>query len=357
MQSNHHLSNFVLMAQDDAFYMDRCLHLARQGCGHVAPNPMVGAVLVYEGKIIGEGYHARYGDVHAEVACLQQVSPENTHLIPSSTLYVSLEPCCHKGKTPPCTDLILQSGVKKVMVATADPFPSVKGGGIRLLREAGVEVEVGLLEKKAMDINRRFFSFYENNRPYTILKWAQTSNHLIGGLGSKRWHISNSLSQRLVHQWRTEEQAILVGFRTAYEDNPVLTNRLVPGKNPLRMVIDPRNELPQYLQMFNDGLPTIVFNTYFEKLDGLVKKIKYEPEDVLVCINKYSLQHQIQSILVEGGLRTLELFLENNHWDEIRTITAGHSPDLSGIPAPDISYLQPIETFYLDEDRIDIYLR
>ncbi len=345
------------MSRDQVIYMERCLQLAIQGCGQVAPNPMVGAVLVHEGKIIGEGYHARYGDVHAEVACLQQVSPENTHLIPSSTLYVSLEPCCHRGKTPPCTDLILRSGIKKVVVATADPFPSVNGGGIRLLREAGIEVEVGLLEKKGRDINRRFISFQKNKRPYIILKWAQTSNKLIGGLGWRRWHISNALSQRLVHQWRSEEQAILVGFQTAYMDNPALTTRLVPGKNPLRMVIDPWNELPQGLQMFNDGLPTIIFNKSIDYLDGTLKRIRYNLQNPVPGVYKFSREHKIQSILVEGGLRTLEAFLYGNSWDEIRTITASHASNLPGTPAPDISYLQPVETFYLDTDRIDIYRR
>ncbi len=344
--------------QDPESLMQRCLQLAELGSGQTAPNPLVGAVLAYGDQIIGEGYHTRYGAAHAEVECLQNIAPAYHHLIPAATLYVSLEPCCHHGKTPPCTDLILRSGIKKVVIATTDPFPAVNSGGVRLLREAGVEVQVGLLEKASRWMNRRFFTFHQQHRPYIILKWAQTIDGMMGSLATERWMISNTLSQRQLHQWRSEEQAILVGYRTAILDNPSLTTRLVPGKNPLRMVIDPKNELPAHLTVFQDGLPVVIFNQQEDGVQGAVVRFKLEDKDWMESLFTYCRRHQIQSILVEGGRATLLHFLQQGCWDEIRRITNLNWRGVTGIPAPDISnYPSPAETYHLDNDKVEIIYR
>lgn len=343
------------MPQDSFQYMQRCLQLARLGLGKTAPNPMVGAVLVQGDRIIGEGYHVRAGDAHAEVACLKNVLPIDRNLIPEATLYVSLEPCCHHGKTPPCTDLIINSGIKKVVVASSDPFPAVSGGGIKILREAGVEVEVGILEEAAQKLNRRFFTFHQQHRPYIILKWAQTQDGYIGGISGESWKISNEWSRRLVHQWRSEEQAILIGYRTALNDNPALTTRLVPGKHPLRLVIDPMNQLPSHLQIFNDHLPVVLFTTRQPAVKGLITYIQYEPAQLMETIFAYCQSHSIQSVLVEGGAATLNLFLQSGYWDEIRRITALDLVKGKGTPAPAVDILSATETFLLQNDRVDIF--
>lgn len=340
---------------DASQYMHRCLQLAELGSGLTAPNPMVGAVLVYEGMIIGEGYHARYGGIHAEVDCLQRVLPEHKHLIPSSTLYVSLEPCCHHGKTPPCTDLILQSQINKVVVAATDPFPAVNSGGIKQLQAAGITVEVGLLEKESRWLNRRFFSFHEKHRPYIILKWAQTKSGYIGALEGERWQISNALTQRMVHQWRSEEQAILVGYRTALIDDPKLTTRLAPGKNPLRFVIDPQGDLPHHLQVFQDGEATVVFSQKEYRPTDTVTWWKYTGSNVLESIFEYCRTHAVQSILVEGGSATIQSFLSAGHWDEIRRITSPDRQFKEGVAAPDIHGLIPKTSFLHQDDLLEVF--
>lgn len=343
------------MSQDSTLCMRRCLQLAELGLGQTAPNPMVGAILVHGDRIIGEGYHLRAGAAHAEVDCLQHVLPEDVRLIPEATLYVSLEPCCHHGKTPPCTDLIIRSGIKRVVIASSDPFPAVSGGGIRLLREAGIEVEVGILENEARKLNRRFFTFHQQHRPYVILKWAQTNNGFLGGASGERWKISNEWSQRLVHQWRSQEQAILIGYRTALNDDPSLTTRLVPGKNPLRMVVDPLHHLPSHLQIFNDHLPVVIFTAIQQVESDLITYVQYESSQLIDSIFKYCETHAIQSLLVEGGTATLELFLQSGYWDEIRRITASDLEKGNGTYAPVISDIKPDETFMLQNDRIDIF--
>lgn len=346
------------MSRDSSECMQRCLQLAELGKGQTAPNPLVGAVLAYRDKIIGEGYHARYGAAHAEVDCLQNVAPVHHHLIPAATLYVSLEPCCHHGKTPPCTDLILRSGIKKVVVATTDPFPAVNSGGIRVLREAGVEVQVGMLENESRWMNRRFFTFHQQQRPYIVLKWAQTYDGFLGGETSERWLISNELSQRQLHQWRSEEQAILVGYRTALLDDPSLTTRLVPGKNPLRMVIDPKNALSAGLTIFQDGLPVVIFNELEDGRQGVVSRVKVEDKDWKEGIFTYCRRHQIQSILVEGGRATLLYFLQQGCWDEIRRVTNLNLRGNTGVPAPAIpNHTTPAETYFLDNDKVEIIYR
>lgn len=220
------------------FYMQRCLELAAMGAGQVAPNPMVGAVLVHQGRIIGEGYHRQYGQAHAEVNCVNSVAEEERSLIPLATMYVSLEPCAHHGKTPPCADLIVAQGIKQVVIGCMDTFSAVAGKGIEKLEKAGIKVETGVLEAECRQINRRFFTFHEQQRPYIVLKWAQSRNGLVAGAGGVPVRISNKYSDRLVHKWRSEEMGILAGTRTAINDNPRLNNRLWTGKDPVRIIID-----------------------------------------------------------------------------------------------------------------------
>ena len=235
--------------------MYRCLQLAKLAAGYTAPNPMVGAVLVHSDRIIGEGYHKMYGAAHAEVNCIDSIGRDEKGLIAESTLYVSLEPCAHFGKTPPCTDLIIRSGIRKCIIACRDPFMEVNGKGIEKLVHAGVHVETGILEKEAIELNRRFFTFHTKHRPYVILKWAQTADSIIGTeAGSngdfERLLISNEYANRLTHQWRSSEAAIIVGTNTALQDNPALTTRLWPGPSPTRLVIDMKLSLPSSLQLF-----------------------------------------------------------------------------------------------------------
>ncbi|MGI8597787.1 MAG: bifunctional diaminohydroxyphosphoribosylaminopyrimidine deaminase/5-amino-6-(5-phosphoribosylamino)uracil reductase RibD, partial [Chitinophagaceae bacterium] len=245
---------------DDEQYMLRCLQLAGKAEGMVAPNPMVGAVLVYEDRIIGEGFHMNYGEAHAEVNCFNSVKKEDEDLIPSSTLYVSLEPCAHFGKTPPCADLIIVKKVKKVVVGCQDPFHEVKGKGIDKLKAAGIRVEMSSLEKECRDLNKTFFTFHTLHRPYIILKWAQTADLRLDHQKPERLLISNAYTNRLVHQWRSQTQSLLVGTNTALADNPQLTTRLWRGKNPVRLVVDMDLQLQHSLNLFNDEATTIVFN-------------------------------------------------------------------------------------------------
>ena len=229
----------------DDIYMYRCLQLAGKGAGHVAPNPMVGAVLVHNDRILGEGYHQVYGQAHAEVNCINSVLPDDVPLIPDSTLYVSLEPCAHFGKTPPCADLIIKKQIRKVVIGCRDPFKEVDGKGIERLKAAGIEVISGVLEAACTDLNKRFFTFHTFNRPYVILKWAESANGKISGSGNERVFISNAWTNTLVHKWRSEESAIAVGTNTAMLDNPFLTTRLWPGRNPVRILLDKKLIIPR----------------------------------------------------------------------------------------------------------------
>ncbi|MBO9572642.1 MAG: bifunctional diaminohydroxyphosphoribosylaminopyrimidine deaminase/5-amino-6-(5-phosphoribosylamino)uracil reductase RibD, partial [Chitinophagaceae bacterium] len=242
-------------------YMRRCIELAQLAAGHVAPNPLVGAVLVHKDKIIGEGYHHVYGGPHAEVNCINSVPPESKHLISSSVLYVSVEPCAHYGKTPPCADLIIRSRIPAVVIGCRDPFKDVNGKGIEKLQAAGINVILDILEKECRELNKRFLTFHTLHRPYIILKWAQTADKKIGNYGNNRLHITNDTTNRLVHKWRSEEAAIMVGTNTAAADNPQLTNRLWEGRSPTRIIIDYDLRLPHSLNVFDKSVKTIVFNT------------------------------------------------------------------------------------------------
>lgn len=336
--------------------MNRCIQLARLGAGYVAPNPMVGAVLVHHDRIIGEGYHQVCGQAHAEVNCIRSVKEDDRASIPHSTLYVSLEPCAHYGKTPPCTDLIIKNNIPKVVVGCTDPFPEVKGKGISILQKKGIEVIVGVLQNECVALNKRFFTFQTQHRPYIVLKWAQSANGRMARADRSRYAISNELSRRLVHKWRSEEASILVGTNTAFFDDPELTNRFWNAPQPVRLIVDMDLRLPSSLKLFNKEVPTIVFN-----------KLKHEEEENLLYYQVTTdvnliqqvvhalYQLKIQSVLVEGGAMLLQSFIEENMWDELRIITNEQLVMEEGIAAPVFSEASKISSHRLLNDRLDVY--
>ncbi len=321
--------------------MQRCLDLAALGIGTVSPNPMVGAVIVMDTIIIGEGHHQKYGEAHAEVNAINQVFSnfsDAADLLDQSTIYVSLEPCAHYGKTPPCADLIIKHKITRVVVGSRDPFYAVNGKGIEKLRGAGVEVTTGVLEKECLWLNRRFFTRIQKHRPYIILKWAQTSDGFFApGDNTQHW-ITGSESRKLVHQWRGEEDAVLIGKNTAAIDNPQLNVRYWQGKSPKRVVIDRKLELNKNINLFDQSVETFIFNEIKTDVEGNNKYIaledfeRYVPQYIL-----YQLYLQdIQSVIIEGGAQTLNSFIEANLWDEARIFT-GPKPLNKGIAAPAIS--------------------
>jgi len=299
----------------DELYMQRAIDLAQLGLSKVSPNPLVGSVLVYQNQVVGQGYHQAYGQAHAEVNAI--LSVKNPEILSKSTLYVNLEPCSHFGKTPPCANLIIEKKIPKVVIANQDPNPLVAGLGIKRLKENGIEVVEGILEKEGNFLNRRFFTFFKKKRPYIILKWAETCNQYMGKKNESVW-ISSDLSKTWVHKWRSEEDAFLVGSQTALQDNPRLDVRLWQGRNPVRIVLDRFLKLPKNLQLFDQTQPTICYNTIkSEKLENL-HFIKISETHFLEEVLADLFDRKIQSIVVEGGQQTLNLFLEKNLFDEIR---------------------------------------
>jgi len=322
-------------------YMQRCLELAALGMGDVSPNPMVGAVIVHDEKIIGEGYHRQYGQAHAEVNAVNAVLSKYDNaeeLLRSSTIYVSLEPCAHYGKTPPCADLIIKHRIQKVIVGCRDPFDQVDGKGIEKLQQAGIEVITDVLEAECKWLNRRFFTRVQQKRPYIILKWAQTSDGFFAPADKSQFWITGEESRRLVHQWRSEEDAILVGKNTAAIDNPQLNTRLWPGKSPKRVVIDRRLELDASLNIYDQSVETLVFNEVKTDIDSKIKYIALEDFERFVpqyILFQLYLQ-DIQSVIIEGGAHTLNSFIETGLWDEARIFT-GKAVLRQGIKAPSVT--------------------
>ena len=345
--------------------MQRCLQLAAMGAGKVAPNPLVGAVLVYDEKIIGEGYHEKFGEAHAEVNCINSVAEADKKFIEASALYVSLEPCAHFGKTPPCADLIIKNKIPKVVIGCRDSFEAVAGKGIERLKTAGIEVSVGILEDECLELNKRFFIFNEKKRPYIILKWAQSSDGKIAPLNpskggnaehetATRLLISNEFTNRLVHKWRTEEAAILVGTNTALQDDPALTARFWQGNDPVRLVIDSDLKLPPHLKLFDGTAKTILFN--FSKQaeeDNLVyyklKKEESIPKQIAAAL--YSLN--ILSVIVEGGAKLLQSFIDAGFWDEARVITNSNLIIGEGLDAPVLKDSNLISQQKIKNDSIE----
>lgn len=343
---------------DHKLYMQRCFQLAKLGAGNVAPNPMVGAVLVYNGRIIGEGYHQQYGQAHAEVNCINSVTEENTHLVEKSTLYVSLEPCAHFGKTPPCADLIIKNKIKVVVIACRDKYLEVDGKGIEKLRAAKIEVITPVLEEQAMELNKRFFTFHNKQRPYIILKWAQTAGHKIANSDNGRLYISNEFTNRKVHKWRSEEGSILIGTNTALEDDPSLTNRFWGGKNPVRLVIDKELKLPASLKLFDGKVKTIVFNCIKHEEKGAVLYYKILHQKSLIAQILVALyQLKIESVLVEGGTKLLQSFIDEACWDEARVITNTALVIDGGVAAPLLFNACKLFSESILNDTVDYYTR
>jgi diaminohydroxyphosphoribosylaminopyrimidine deaminase/5-amino-6-(5-phosphoribosylamino)uracil reductase len=341
----------------DQQYIRRCLQLAATAKGHTAPNPMVGAVLVHDGRIIGEGCHEQYGQAHAEVNCFNSVAETDRHLVALSVLYVSLEPCAHFGKTPPCAIRIVEEGVKKVVICNRDPFEQVDGKGIHILKEQGIEVVTGVLEQEGTWLNRRFFTFHKKHRPYIILKWAQTNNGFFAPADASRFQMSNEYSRRLSHQWRREEAAIIVGTRTALHDNPQLIARYSEGRQPLRIALDKDLQLPATHHLRSGDYPTWIINRYQDKVEGNTRYIQYDFGGGLIDF-LLSLLHQekILSLIVEGGAVLLQSFINAGCWDEARIFI---TPPLleQGIAAPVAEDKDLVLDTALGQDRLQVYCR
>lgn len=321
---------------DHAFWINKCFELARRGFGHTAPNPMVGCVLVRNNNCIAEGFHQKFGAPHAEVVALTQI-PASENLA-DCILYVNLEPCSHYGKTPPCANLIIQRGIKQVVISNSDPNPLVSGKGIQLLKDAGINVVTGVLEEEGAELNKRFFTFHMKHRPYIILKWAQTSDDFVSKLPVPELRseniISGADSLKLLHQWRSEEQAILVGTKTVMKDNPQLTVRLVDGKNPVRVVFDREGVLGFDAEVFNSESRTFLFTARARDFPDHVKVflVKFD-SDFLTQVMEVLYHEEIQSVIVEGGVKTLNAFIKQNLWDEVRIIISPRK-FLNGLKAP-----------------------
>jgi diaminohydroxyphosphoribosylaminopyrimidine deaminase / 5-amino-6-(5-phosphoribosylamino)uracil reductase len=326
------------------FYIKRCIQLAQNGLGTTYPNPLVGSVVVHNSEIIGEGWHQKAGGAHAEVMAIQSVKDKS--LLKNATIYVSLEPCSHFGKTPPCSDLIIHHKIPSVIIGTQDPFAEVSGNGIRKLKEAGCNVSVGFLEAECNELNKRFFTFHKKQRPYIILKWAQTTNGFIAPqnkeLKQPVW-ISNQYSRQLVHKWRSEEQSILVGAQTVLDDNPVLTVRDWTGNNPVRIVLDKNCKISKESLIFDSSAKTILLsNNDLNDRESVVKQM----------VNNLFLNN-VQSVIIEGGSKTLQSFIDENLWDEAR-VFIGDSYFLKGTKAP-LLYQKSQEVKKINGDQLLIY--
>lgn len=347
------ISNYIRIMLNDEIYMQRCIELARLGKGNVAPNPMVGAVIVLNDRIIGEGFHQKYGEGHAEVNAVNSVS--NFSVLKEATIYVSLEPCAHFGKTPPCSDLLIKHQFKKVVIGCIDSFSKVSGQGIKKMRSAGIEVVVGVLEKECRELNKRFFTFHENKRPYIVLKWAQTKDGFIDkirGLEKGINWISSPTTKVLVHKWRSEEQAILVGKNTVESDDPSLTVREISGNNPIRIILDSGLKLSKNYNVFNTEAPTIVLNLLKDQQVKNTTLVKLNSLEIESILNKLY-QIGIQSVFIEGGAKVLNSFIAAGLWDEARVII-GNTYFENGIQAPVISKV-PSLSFTFSDDIINIY--
>ena len=339
--------------QNEEFFLNKCIEIARLGIGNVSPNPMVGSVIVHNGEVVGEGYHKSYGSNHAEVNAINNVKDKS--ILSKCTLYVNLEPCSHFGKTPPCSDLIIKHKTSKVVIGCVDTYSEVNGNGIEKMRNAGIDVIVRIMEKESKELNKRFFTFHEKKRPYIILKWAESKDGFIALKDQKEpfWMTSKE-SKKLVHKWRAEEDAILIGRITAEKDNPSLTVREIEGENPIRIVIDKDLKLSENLNLFNSESETIIFNKI--KSNNLSKNnyIKINFNNMINSILKELYKRKIQSAIVEGGTRTLQSFIEENIWDEARIFTTDTKLE-NGVKSPIIKG-KKISEIEIDTDYLKIIL-
>lgn len=339
------------------FYMKRCIALAKNGLGTTYPNPLVGSVIVHDGKIIGEGWHKKAGEPHAEVNAVNSVKDKS--LLKEATIYVSLEPCSHFGKTPPCCDLIIANAIPNVVIGTIDPFAKVAGNGVKKLIENGKKVTIGILEDECNELNKRFFTFHQKNRPYIILKWAETADGFIAPLTKEEkapvW-ITNPYSRQLVHKWRTEEQAILVGTNTVLEDNPKLDARDFKGNNPIRVVWDKSNKITEKFHVKNQIIPTI----FVTESKNLTEKenIYYKNTIFDILLAKKTLdilfKKNIQSVIVEGGSQTLQSFIDASLWDEARVFVSENNIN-EGIIAPKLPKNRISTSLLIEKDQLKLF--
>lgn len=337
--------------------MKRCLELAVKGLGNVAPNPMVGCVIVYNGKVIGEGFHKKFGEAHAEINAINSV--KNKKLLKDTTLYVSLEPCAHHGKTPPCTDAIIKHGIKRVVIGSVDPNPLVKGKGIAKLMRNGCDIITGVLEKECLNLNKRFFTFHLEKRPYIILKWAMTKDGYLDKKRSKQekpLKVTGKEADKLSHRWRNEEQAVMVGTNTVIMDNPMLTTRLMKGRSPIRIVVDRSLIIPNDSKIFNNFASVIVLNAGRNLKSGNVEYVKIKRagsnlHNVLVELYK----RNIQSVIVEGGAKLLNSFISQGLWDEARVFVSDTKTG-AGIKAP-VFNAKLNSKIKIGKDTLNYYIR
>ncbi|MBV6654810.1 MAG: bifunctional diaminohydroxyphosphoribosylaminopyrimidine deaminase/5-amino-6-(5-phosphoribosylamino)uracil reductase RibD [Mameliella sp.] len=349
-----------LVEDRDELYMQRCFDLARLGAGATAPNPMVGAVIVYNGRIIGEGYHQAYGQAHAEVNAVNSVSPEDRGFLTSATIYVSLEPCNIFGKTPPCTNLILKEGIPRVVVSSVDRTPGVDGSGLQRLRDAGVNVTVGVLKKEGDQLSQIRNTFVTGHRPYIILKYAQSANGIFAPEENQQLWLTSKFSKRLVHKWRSEVSAIMVGANTALADDPQLNNRLFFGRSPVRVLMDRKGNLPASLKLFSDGSPTLLFRKPglpdITDLSSAVQVLPLKEEgNELNDILAHLYEMKLSTLIVEGGILTLQEFIKRELWDEALVLTADKTLS-SGRQAPVLPEV-PAAGFPIGTDKLEQYFR
>ncbi|MCC6691221.1 MAG: bifunctional diaminohydroxyphosphoribosylaminopyrimidine deaminase/5-amino-6-(5-phosphoribosylamino)uracil reductase RibD [Bacteroidia bacterium] len=339
-------------------YMKRCIELAAKGLGDTAPNPMVGCVIVNNDKIIGEGYHQQYGKAHAEVNAINSV--QNKSLLLHSTLYVSLEPCSHHGKTPPCVELIISAKIPHVVIGSIDSNPLINKKGIQQLKNAGITIEYEVLNKECRELNKRFYTFYEKKRPFIILKWAQTADSFIDKIRTPnevggQLKISSGDVNALVHQWRSHEQALMIGTTTALLDNPQLNVRLVNGKNPLRIIIDKNLEIPAHYNLFDGSTPTLIFTNKEARNKNNISYITLSSDlNTIDCILNELYKRNIQSLIVEGGTKLISSFIKQNVWDEARVIKS-NSVLHNGVKAPDIDQLAFVSELKIENDTVSFY--
>ncbi len=340
-----------------SIFMHRAIQVAQKGLGNVAPNPMVGAVIVHQSRIIGEGWHEQYGEGHAEVNAIASVKAKDKTLLSASTIYVTLEPCAHYGKTPPCAELLAQHQIKRVVIGSLDPNPKVAGRGVQILKDAGIEVITGIEVQECQHLARRFLTFHKKHRPYIILKWAETANGFFASEKPQQKWISNRIAKRLSHRWRTEEAAILVGRQTAAIDNPQLNARLWKGKNPVRLVIDRELQLKPTLHLFDQNIPTVVFTA---KKANSLQNLSYQTldfsQDIVPQILRYLYSQQINSLIVEGGKQVLQSFIDLGLWDEAR-IFVGNQYWEEGIPAPLLKSIKSMQKEQIGDNHLHIFFR
>ena len=335
----------------DEIYMKRCIELARKALGNTYPNPLVGSVIVHNGLIIGEGFHQKAGENHAEINAINSV--KNKALLKEATIYISLEPCAHFGKTPPCANKIIETGFKKVVIGTLDSHEKVNGKGKKMIENAGIEVVSGVLETECQELNKRFFTFHQKKRPFIILKWAESGDGFLDQ-DFKPTQIGNSLTKQFVHQLRSEEHAILVGTNTALTDNPALTTREITGRNPVRILIDFELKVPLNFNIYNNEAPTLIFNAIKDSEEKNIRFIKIEKENFVENLMTKLYENQIQSVIVEGGSFTLQQFIDAGIWDAAIIIKNKNLKLSNGTKAPEFHH-ENFETKIFRDNIIEFH--